>query len=54
MRRFARGLQVVALFVLPLSMVLQIANGISVKQMLMLLVAGFSLFYIGRIVEAYS
>ena len=42
-----------ALLLLPLAMILQIANSISVAQMLMLLVAGFSLFYIGRIVEGY-
>ncbi|HWB14039.1 MAG TPA: hypothetical protein VG826_32735 [Pirellulales bacterium] len=53
MRQLARGLQMVALFLLPLGMILQIANSISVGQMLMLLVAGFSLFYIGRILEGY-
>jgi hypothetical protein len=53
MQQFARGLQLVALLLLPLGMILQIANSISVGQMLMLLVAGFSLFYIGRIVEGY-
>lgn len=53
MRQFARGLQIVALALLPLGMILQIAGSISVGRMLILLVAGFSLFYIGRIVEGY-
>jgi hypothetical protein len=53
MQQFARGLQIVALVLLPLGMVLQFADSISVKQLLMLLVSGFSLFYIGRILEGY-
>ncbi|HEV3341852.1 MAG TPA: hypothetical protein VG125_15910 [Pirellulales bacterium] len=53
MQQFARGLQIVALLLLPLGMILQIAKSISVGQMLMLLVAGLSLFYIGWIVEGY-
>lgn len=53
MRQFARGLQIVALLLLPLGMMLQVANTISVGKMLVLLVAGFCLFYIGRILEGY-
>ena len=43
----------IALVLLPLSMILQIAQTITVGQMLMLLVTGFCLFWIGRIVEGY-
>lgn len=53
MQQFARGLQIVALILLPLSMVLQVAEVITVGRMLMMMVAGFSLFWIGRIVEGY-
>jgi len=53
MRQLARGLQIIAFFLLPLAMILQIANSISVGQMLILCVTGFCLFYIGRIVEGF-
>ena len=53
MQQFARGLQIVALILLPLSMILQIAEAISVGRMLIVMVAGFSLFWLGRIVEGY-
>jgi len=54
MQQFARGLQLVALFLLlPLGMILQIAKSITVGQMLMFLAAGVALFSIGRIVEGY-
>ncbi|HVA48592.1 MAG TPA: hypothetical protein VNH11_19660 [Pirellulales bacterium] len=42
-----------ALVLLPLSMLLQIADAISVGRMLIVMVAGFALFWIGRIVEGY-
>lgn len=55
MQQFARGLQMVALVLLPVGMILQFAfaDSISVKHLLMLLVSGLSLFYIGRILEGY-
>lgn len=53
MPQFARGLQLVALLLLPLGMILQIADRMSVGHMLMLMVAGFCLFWIGRIMEGY-
>jgi hypothetical protein len=53
MRRLARGLQMVALVLLPLSMILQIAHTITVGQMLMIMVAGFCLFWIGRLAEGF-
>lgn len=53
MRQLTRGLQIVALIVLPLSMILQIAGSVSVGQMLLMMLAGFALFWIGRIAEGY-
>jgi hypothetical protein len=53
MRQIARTMQIVALVLLPLSMVLQAARALSVGQMLVAMVAGFSLFWIGRILEGY-
>jgi len=43
-----------ALVALPLAMLLQIAEAVSVKQMLTLWIAGAALFWIGRIVEGYA
>lgn len=55
MKSLARGLQIVALFVLlPLAVILQLAERATVGQMLTLWVAGLSLFWIGRIVEGYA
>ncbi|HJT36148.1 MAG TPA: hypothetical protein VJ783_29270 [Pirellulales bacterium] len=55
MKSLARGLQIVALFVLvPLAVILQLAERVSVGQMLTLWVAGASLFWIGRILEGYA
>lgn len=61
MKSFGKLLQYAGLIVLPLAMFLQWMPGqtrdgtlISVGQMLMMLVAGACLFWIGRIVEGYS
>lgn len=54
MKSLARGLQIVALVLLPLAMILQAAERVTVGQMLTLWVAGASLFWIGRIVEGYA
>lgn len=53
MQQFARGLQIVALFLLPLGMIMQIFEAITVGRMLVLWVSGISLFWIGRIIEGY-
>lgn len=53
MRQLARAMQIAALVVLPLSMLLQAARAVTVGQMLAVLVAGFCLFWIGRILEGY-
>lgn len=53
MRQLARGMQVIALVALPLSMLLQAARALTVGQMLMAMLAGFALFWIGRILEGY-
>ena len=54
MKPLGRCLQLTALVVLPVAMMLQIADGISVKQMLTIWVAGASVFWIGRIIECYA
>ena len=54
MRPLGRGLQLAALLALPLAMMLQVTDAISVKQMLTLWIAGAALFWIGRIVEGYA
>lgn len=47
------GMQKIGLFGPPLSILLQLAGAIDVKQMLAMLVASVCLFFIGRIVEGY-
>lgn len=54
MRGIGRGSQILALALLPIAMVLQLLNSITLGQMLTILVAGVCLFGIGRIVEGYS
>lgn len=54
MKPLGRGLQWVALVLLPLAMILQIDERITLGQMLTLWIAGISLFWIGRIVEGYA
>ena len=54
MKPLGRCLQLTSLVVLPVAMMLQIADGISVKQMLTIWVAGASVFWIGRIIEGYA
>jgi hypothetical protein len=60
MRAFGRLLQKVGLVLLPAAIVLQLLPGqrgrpvITLGQMLMMMVAGFCCFWIGRIVEGYS
>ncbi|HET6884341.1 MAG TPA: hypothetical protein VFI31_29585 [Pirellulales bacterium] len=53
MRQIARAMQLTALVLLPLSMVLQVARALTVGQMLVAMLAGFALFWIGRILEGY-
>jgi hypothetical protein len=54
MRALGRLLAGLSLAIPPLGIVLQLADRISIGQMLVMLVAGVCLFYIGRIVEGYS
>lgn len=58
MNWIGRSLQVSALVLLPLAMVLQLTGllgrPVGVSEMLLMLVFGFGLFYLGRIVEGYS
>ena len=54
MRSFGRALQLLGLAVPPLAIVLQLAESITLGQMLTMLVASVSLFLIGRIVEGFA
>jgi hypothetical protein len=54
MRGLGRGLQVLGLVLPPLAMVMQLAEAVSLGQMLTMLLAAVCCFGIGRIVEGYS
>jgi hypothetical protein len=54
MRALGRGLQILGLAAPPLAIVLQLAEAITLGQMLTMLVAAVCTFLIGRIVEGYS
>ena len=54
MKAIGKLMQLVALIVLPVSILVQLSGGLSVGQMLILLVFAFALFWLGRIVEGYS
>jgi hypothetical protein len=54
MRSLGRNLQLLGLAILPLAMVLQLTNSISLGQMLIMTLAAVCLFGIGRIVEGYA
>lgn len=50
----ARLLQIIALVAPLVAIALQIMDRLSVGKMLVLAVAAFALFYIGRILEGYA
>ena len=54
MTTFARLLQIIGLALPPLGIVLQLQNVITLGQMLTMLVAAVSAFWLGRIVEGYA
>jgi hypothetical protein len=54
MRSIGRGLQVLGLAFPPLAMVLQLAEAISLGQMLVILASSVCLFLIGRLLEGYA
>ncbi len=54
MRHVGKLLQLVALGMPVVAIGLQIADRLSVSRMLVIAVAAFSLFYIGRIIEGYA
>ena len=54
MRSVGKFLQIMGLAVPPLSIALQLADAISLGQMLTMLVASVAAFGIGRILEGYS
>jgi len=53
-RSLGKAMQFLALVLLPVSMIWQLEGGLTSNQMLAALIAGFCLFYIGRIVEGYA
>ncbi|MFO0913319.1 MAG: hypothetical protein U0795_10205 [Pirellulales bacterium] len=56
--RLGRWMQIIALWVLPISIVLQLSNvlgrQLNVSQMVYMLVFGVILFYAGRLIEGYG
>jgi uncharacterized protein involved in cysteine biosynthesis len=54
MATFGHWLQILGLVVPPLAIILQLQSAISLGQMLTMVVAAFSAFWIGRIVEGYA
>jgi len=54
MRILGRSLQQLGLVSLPFSMFLNLVDVLDTKKMLIMALAGFALFWIGRIVEGYA
>jgi hypothetical protein len=58
MRGLGRGLQFFGLLLLPLAMGLELTGNLErrfgVSDMLVMLVFGFSAFYLGRLLEGYA
>jgi hypothetical protein len=58
MRKIGRGLQLLGLTILPLSMVLELSGTLDrsfgVSHMVLMLVFGVAAFGIGRVVEGYA
>ena len=54
MKGLGRGLQLLGLCLPPAAIVLELLHAVSLGQMLVMLVAGIAVFWIGRIVEGYS
>lgn len=54
MARIFRAMQLAALALPLLAIILQLGNSISVKEMLLLLLASVCLFWIGRLLEGYA
>jgi len=54
MRLVGRVLQRAGLFIPPLAIVLQLIEAITLRDMLVALLAAVSAFWLGRIIEGYS
>ena len=54
MRALGRFLQFAALLMLPAAMVVQLFGGLRPAQLLVALVFGVAVFYLGRMIEGYS
>lgn len=53
-RVLGRLLQFAGLVGLPMAMLLQLGGQLSVKQMLIMAVAGIAAFWLGRLIEGYA
>lgn len=53
-RSLGRLLQFVGLFGLPMAILLQLQEQLSLGQMLVMAVAGLAAFWLGRIIEGYA
>jgi len=58
MRKLGRGLQILALVLLPVSMLMQVSNVLGrqlhVSEMVIMLIAGIAAFMLGRMIEGYA
>ena len=58
MKSLGRFLQFAGIVILPLSMFMELTDGLGrsfgVSDMVVMLVFGFAVFYVGRIVEGYA
>lgn len=54
MRPLGKTLQLFGLVFLPLAIVMQMGEAISLGQMLMMMVAGATSFWLGRLLEGYA
>lgn len=52
--KLGRALQSASLLVLPLGILLELTGSISLRDMLILMVAGVSAFWLGRVIEGYA
>ena len=54
MRWIGRMCQYVSMVLLPYCMYLQLLGQIDLRQMLLAMIFGFALFYLGRLLEGYA
>ena len=54
MKSFGRILQFAALTILPVAMIVQLGGALRPAQLLVALVFGVAIFYLGRMIEGYA